>query len=185
MSKSITKAEESRHRFKVGSQAFFNGMPGFHPGDIDEIEFEEDPKLYRNFMQFRKRDGTQCLFKWRKMTADEFVEYTLNSKLPMEIGKFLVPEIAEYIGFTIKHLKRLETVIARLDEKHKYEKVIYDSYIQNNGFYLTEEQRDLAYKEYLRAKNGTVNERTQRHGKLNTVKQATKGRAKENPGPGC
>jgi hypothetical protein len=79
-------------------------MPDFSPSDTDEVEFEENPKLYKNVMQFRKKDRKRCLFKWRKMSADEFVEYTLNSKLPMEIGKFLVPEVAQYLGFTIKHL---------------------------------------------------------------------------------
>ena len=46
--------------------------------DVDEVEFEEHPKLYRNFMQFRKRDKSKCLFLWRKMAPDEFVEYTLK-----------------------------------------------------------------------------------------------------------
>ena len=137
-------------RFKVGSTYFFNCYPDFIPSDIDEIEFEENPKLYKNFMQFRKNDRSRCLFKWRKMPIDEFIEYTLNSRLPMEIGKFLVPEIAEYLGCTIDHLKRLKPVIERIDEKHLYEKIIYDSYIKNNGFYLTNEQLDEAYLEYKR-----------------------------------
>ena len=148
MRQSITRQDGPRRRFDVGSQAFFQGMPGFTPGDIDQVEFEEHPKLYRNFMQFRKKDGTRCLFKWRKMTADEYVDYTLQSKLPMEIGKFLVPEICEYLGFTIEHLKRLKPVVERLDPKHAYEKVIYDSYIENDAFYLTDEQRREAYQIY-------------------------------------
>lgn len=135
-------------RFLIGSQAFFNGMPWFEPSDIDEVEFEEEPRLYRNVMQFRKKDGKRCLFKWRKMTADEFVEYTLNSHLPMEIGKFLIPEINDYLGFTLDHLKRLSPIVERLDDKHRYERIIYNSYIENGGFYLTEEQRILAYEEY-------------------------------------
>ena len=101
-------------------------------------------------MQFRKNDRTRCLFKWRKMTADEFVDYTLQTKLPMEIGKFLVPEVAEYLGFTIEHLKKLKHVIDSLDKKHGYEKIIYESYIENNDFILTEEQRRAAFNEYKR-----------------------------------
>lgn len=152
MSKSTIRQEESKQRFKVGSQAFFSQYSDFIPGDIDEIEFEEQPKLYKNVMQFRKTDKSRCLFKWRKMTADEFVEYTLNSRLPMELGKFLVPEVAEYLGFTIEHLKRLKPVVDKLDDKHKYEKIIYDSYVNNNGFYLTDVQREEAYKEYKSAR---------------------------------
>lgn len=148
MSKTTIPQEESKQRFRVGSQAFFNGYSDFNPSDIDYVEFEEHPKLYKNVMQFRKKDKSLCLFKWRKMSIDEFIEYTLNSKLPMEIGKFLVPEIAEYLGFTLNDLEKLRPVIEKLDNKHKYEKIIFDSYLQNNGFYLTQEQRDKAYEIY-------------------------------------
>lgn len=152
MSKTITRQAEQRQRFRVGSQAFFSQYPDFQPSDIDEVEFEDEPKLFKNFMQFRKKDKTRCLFIWRKMSADEFVEYTLNTRLPMELGKFLVPEVAEHLGFTIDHLQRLDPVVKRLDTKHRYEKIIYDSYISNNGFFLTSEQRDRAYDEYRKGK---------------------------------
>ena len=150
MSKFTIRQDESRQRFRVGSTYFFSRYPNFRPSDIDEVEFEEEPRLYRNVMQFRKNDRTRCLFKWRKMTADEFVDYTLQTKLPMEIGKFLVPEVAEYLGFTIEHLKKLKHVIDSLDKKHGYEKIIYESYIENNDFILTEEQRRAAFNEYKR-----------------------------------
>lgn len=150
MKPSTTRPEKQKQRFKVGSQYFFSSFHDFMGMDVDEVEFEEKPKLYRDFMQFRKRDKSKCLFLWRKMTPDEFVEYTLRSKLPMEIGKFLVPEVAEYLGFTIEHLKRLAPVVDRLDEKHMYEKVIYDSYVENGAFFLTEEQRNKAYQVYVR-----------------------------------
>ena len=149
MNKSIIRVDELKHRFKVGSSYFFNKYPDFIPKDIDEVEFEENPKLYKNVMQFRKRDKSKCLFKWRKMTPNEFIEYTLHSKLPMELGKFLVPEVVDYLGFTLDHLKQLAPVVEKLDKKHSYEKVIFDSYIENNGFYLTQEQRDKAYQIYI------------------------------------
>lgn len=148
MSKTTIQQEESKQRFRVGSQAFFNGYSDFNPSDIDYVEFEEHPKLYKNVMQFRKKDKSLCLFKWRKMSIDEFIEYTLHSKLPMELGKFLVPEVAEYLGLTIEHLKRLKPVADMLDDRHSYEKIIFDSYLINNGFYLTQEQRDKAYEIY-------------------------------------
>lgn len=150
MNKSITRAEKQKHRFKIGSRAFFEGMPDFSPSDTDEVEFEENPKLYKNVLQFRARDKSRCLFKWRKMSADEFVEYTLHSKLPMEIGKFLVPEVAQYLGFTFNHLQRLAPVVDRLDDKHLYEKIIYDCYIMNGAWKLDEESRWRAYEVYLK-----------------------------------
>lgn len=149
MKQSTTRQEKPKLRFKVGSQAFFSEYADFKSSDLDDVEFEENPKLYRYFMQFRKKDGTKCIFKWRKMTADDFVEYSLNkSKLPMEIGKFLVSEVAEYLGFTIEHLKKLSAVVDRIDEKHRYEKIIYNAYLENGAFYLTDAQRKSAYDEY-------------------------------------
>ena len=145
---SIRQAEQKR-QFRVGSTYFFGELGT----DTDTVEFEDNPRLYKNVLQFRKKDGTRCHFKWRKMTADEFVQYTLQSKLPMELGKFLVPEVAEYLGFTLDHLKQLKPVAERLDTKHQYEKIIYDSYIQNNGFFLTQEQRDRAFEQYRKGKN--------------------------------
>ena len=66
----------------------------------------------------------------------------------MQLGKFLVPAFVEAIGFTIEDLKKLQPLADNLDDKHKYEKVIYDSYIQNNDFTLTDEQLQKAYLEY-------------------------------------
>lgn len=148
MKQSTTRPARPRLRFKVGSQAFFSMYPDFTPSDIDEVEFEEKPRLFRDFMQFRKKDGTRCLFIWRKMDPDEFVEYTLNSRLPMEVGKFLVAEVADYLGITMEHLKQLRPVVDRLDKKHEYERVIYEAYMENGGMFLTPEQRDLAYLVY-------------------------------------
>lgn len=71
----------------------------------------------------------------------------------MEIGKFLVPEVVEYLGFTLDDLKRLQPIVEQLDSKHGYEKIIFDSYLENNGFYLTQEQRDNAYIEYRKAQH--------------------------------
>ena len=70
----------------------------------------------------------------------------------MVIGKFLVPEFCDAIGFTIEDLPKLEVLVTRLDEKHLYEKIIYDSYIENNAFVLTDRQRDQAYKSYLESR---------------------------------
>lgn len=148
MKQSTTRQEKSRPQFRVGSTYFFSQYPDFNSKDYDEVEFETEPKLYKNVMQFRKRDGTRCLFIWRKMDPDEFVEYTLTTKLPMEIGKFLVPEVAEYLGFTMEHLRRLGPVVDRLDPKHEYERVIFEAYLENGGFWLTQEQRDHAYALY-------------------------------------
>jgi hypothetical protein len=40
-----------------------------------------------------------------------------------------------------------------MDSKHTYEKIIVEAYIENNGFFLTDEQRDMAYMEYKKTRN--------------------------------
>lgn len=130
-------------RYLVGSQYFFKGFSDFVPKDLDELILEENPKDYKIKMQITGKG--KCLFKWRKLKPQQFIEYT---KLPMELGKFLVKEVCQEIGFTIEHLKQLKPIVDKLDEKHLYEKVIWESYIENNDFYLTNEQLQMAYEEY-------------------------------------
>lgn len=133
-------------KFLVGSQYFFNKFEDFQPKDIDHLELVDNPTFFKNSLQITGQG--KCLFQWRRMTSDEFVSITLKNNLPMAIGKFLVPEFNKEIGFTIDHLKQLQPLIDNLDDKHLYEKVIYDAYIQNNDFYLTDEQLLNSYKEY-------------------------------------
>ncbi len=130
----------------VGSTYFFKDIEGFKSKDIDRVVLTDNPV---GFKDTRQTSGIgSCLFEWRKMTADEFVEFTLASKLPMSVGKFLVKEFCDEIGFTIKHLKKLAPQFNKLDDKHKYEKVIFDSIIENDSWELTDEQINNAYEEY-------------------------------------
>ena len=84
------------------------------------------------------------------MTKDEFLEYELEhcKKAKMAVGKLLVPELVKYMNITIGDLKKFKFAIDEIQEKHSYEKIIYDAYIKNNDFILTYEQRDKAYQEY-------------------------------------
>lgn len=84
------------------------------------------------------------------MSVDEFISITLSNNTPMEIGKFLVPEFINEMNITIENLKQLEPLVSRLDDMHKYEKIIYDAYIENNDFYLTDEQLKDAYEIYIK-----------------------------------
>lgn len=134
----------------VGSTYFFKDIEGFKSKDVDRVVLVEHPI---GFKKVRQTTGSgSCLFEWRKMTADEFVEYTLNKGPAMQLGKFLVPEFCEQIGFTIEHLKKLEPLVEKLDEKHKYEKIIYEAYIKESSFKLTKDQLNKAYEVYQEAR---------------------------------
>ena len=131
----------------VGSSVFFNDIEGFHPKDRDYVILDEKPVGY-NFVR-QMTSGKECLFEWRRMLPEQFVDYSLSRGPAMQIGKFLVPEFIQEIGFTIEHLKKLKPLAEKLEGKHKYEKIIYDSYIENGAFKLTAEQRSKAYEQYM------------------------------------
>ena len=134
------------NRILIGSQYFFNCYEGFEGSDLDELEIVETD----NFKHCRQISGQKrCLFQFKKYDSKEvYIKYALRSRTGMVLGKFLVPEFCEAIGFTIEDLPRLEPLLKRLDDKHKYEEIIYNSYIVNGAFVLTDEQREEAYNSY-------------------------------------
>ena len=89
------------------------------------------------------------------MTAKEFIDRTLIFNTPIQIGKFLIPEFANEINLTIEELKRLEPLTRKLDDKHKYEEILWKAYVENDEFRIYEEQRDNAYELYKRYRNKT------------------------------
>lgn len=131
--------------FVIGSRAFFEGMEGYQPHDSDELVIS--PGMKRNVVNIRK-DGRDIFF-FRDMTKEEFIGDALDSH-PLRAGKFLVPAFAEYLGLTIGDLKRLKGQFAELDDRHRYQQVVFDSYVENGGFRLTEAQRKKSFETYLK-----------------------------------
>ena len=130
----------------MGSTYFFSCYEGFKGKDIDEIEIIET-NAFRYGRQLTGRG--KCLFQLKKQdTIDDYINYALLSSTGMVIGKFLIPEFCNEIGFTIEHLPRLKPLIDKLDDGHKYEEIIYNSYMENNAFTLTDSQRLKAYNSY-------------------------------------
>lgn len=136
----------------VGSDVFFSGMPNFHtnhPDIISKVYIDDNPDydIETGYME----DNIHKI-RWRNMDKNDIIEYHKHCYKGRYLGKFLVPEYTEYIGLTIDDLKQLQHLTEWLDNRHTYEKIIYDSYIENNGFYLTEEQRNRAYTEYRKTR---------------------------------
>lgn len=131
----------------MGSRYFFSEYPDYHSHDIDKIELQ-DTNDYK-YVRIIRGQGKDYFFFKRK-PKEEMIQDALKQELAMVVGKFLVPEFCQEIGFTIEDLPRLQPLIDRLDEKHLYEKIIYEAYLSNGSFTLTQEQRDQAYEEYKR-----------------------------------
>ena len=138
----------------IGSNVFFKNYDNFSSHDVDYIIFEENPTQYKNFMHINLMSKGSDTFYYRDMSKEEFIEYELNhcKKLPMAAGKFLIPELCKYKGITIEDLKQFEFAFNNIDDKHNYEKIIYQSYIKNCDFVLTDKQRDEAYRVYKEAR---------------------------------
>ena len=114
--------------------------------DIDEADYEYE-KTYMD------ETSHSHIARWKNIPKNELIEYHKYIYSGRYVGKFLIPEYAEYIGLTIDDLKKIHNLTDCLDPKHLYEKIIYDSYIENNGFYLKDEQRNKAYEEYKRERS--------------------------------
>ena len=133
-------------KFLMGSQYFFSEYPDFKSKDIDELEFVDEG----DFKYIRQLSGRgRCLFQVkRQSSARAHINFALQMPLGMVLGKFLIPEICQAIGLKIEDLNKLSPLVERLDEKHKYEEIIYNSYLANKAFVLTPEQRLQAYNSY-------------------------------------
>lgn len=130
----------------MGSQYFFSCYSDFHSKDIDYIEIIET----NEFKHKRQMTGkNKCLFQLKYYPNKmDYINWDLQSNCGMTAGKYLISEFCAAIGFTIADLPLIKPLIDILDLKHQYEKIIYESYLQNNAFYLTDEQRQNAYQIY-------------------------------------
>lgn len=133
-------------KIQVGSRAFFSQYPDFEPSDNDFVEIHDDADV--DFW-VTNEDG-EHIFHFRKMEKLEFIEFELNrsKNLAMIVSKFIVPEIIEYFGITMEDLFTFIGVFDNIGRKHQYVKFIFDSYLKNGDFTLTNEQRDEAYYMY-------------------------------------
>ena len=137
----------------TGSMAFFQGIEGFVPGDIDWLIIRDDTFNYGMKVPKHSRIGKVSVYEFWYMSAEEFINYFLEHPNPsMKVIMFLIPDVIEYIGLTIDMLPRLKPLIDSLDKKHKYIETIYNSYIENGSFTLTNEQLMEAYNIYLSAR---------------------------------
>lgn len=134
--------------FKIGSSIFFDSYSDYTQKDIDILAITDLPLFGKSMMNMKLKD--KDIFFMCIEENSVMLDKTLESGVNMRAGKFLSPEFAEYIGLTIEELKKLKPMFDDIDEKHMYEKVIFDSYIKNNGFFLTNDQRLMAYEEYKR-----------------------------------
>ena len=133
--------------FPIGSSVFFSDYEDYTAKDNDKLCIMDNFPIKDTNVLNLKLNGDDVFF-YKNMSKDEFIKDTIDSKVPMRVGKFLSPEFCKYIGFEISDYAKLNEVFNNLDDRHQYEKIIRDAYIENNSFTLTDEQRLKAYEEY-------------------------------------
>lgn len=137
---------------KIGSAVFFSEFNDYKQKDDDEMVIQEKWLPHKIHVLNLKKDGKDIFF-WSPLSKEEFIKDTIDSNVAMRVGKFIIPEFCNYIGFEISEYEKLKDVFDNLDEKHRYEIIIRDAYIENNSFTLTDEQRMKAYQEYKKERN--------------------------------
>lgn len=137
-------------QFKMGSSYFFSKYDDYNSKDVDEICIMDTfiPNAKTNVLNMNA-NGKDVFF-YRNMRKEEFIEEVEVTGVYMKVGKFLIPEFSRFIGFGIGDLRKIRHLFDLVDDKHSYEQIIADAYLENNDFFLTEEQRQRAYDEYKR-----------------------------------
>lgn len=132
----------------IGSSYFFNNYDDYilHDTDILRITPLENNINFTLIQQYFPSKQDLFLFN-EKLTKQEYIDLSLKQD-GLVLGKFLIPEFCNHIGFSIEDLKQLTPLLAKLKEKHFYEKIIFNAYLSNGDFFLTKDQRDEAYALY-------------------------------------
>lgn len=143
---------EDNPKIITGSAYFFSSMPGFSPKDKDYVSYQEHPVKFKLLRQITK-PGMDLFIYNKDLTFEEHVRYLTarDSKVPpMSLCNYLNNDfIKMFFGsITIEQLKQLHPLVDKMDWKHRYLVMIYNFYIENNSFTLTDEQRLEAYNRY-------------------------------------
>lgn len=144
-------------KFLCGSNYFFSCYPDYVWHDYDYIMIRENNETSCDYQHAYDFDRHIDYWFWKRNTPEWHVNHILNEvRFPLDIGHFLIPEVNKELGITIEHIKPLAPILDELwgkaDNLYNYNKIIYDSYMENNSFTLTEEQRDRAYQVYKDAR---------------------------------
>lgn len=140
-------------RYLTGSKLFFDKFEDYKSKDVDYIEIIENADF-----KFKKRtyDETENadVFQIKKTDKDFLIDCYLAYSSPISVCAFLSPEVSKELGISIEDLQKLKPLMYRkdLDEKHHYLKMIFDFYLENESFTLTDEQRLAAYNDYKKSR---------------------------------
>ena len=132
-------------RITTGSRAFFSGIEGFMPKDNDIVMLVDPDQVSFQWMR-QTSNGSTDLFEIVRRPKAELIDQAIEKAKPMAIARFLTPAFAQEIGLQPADLPLLQPMRDRLDKKHEYLGIIFDAYVKNQEFVLSDEQRDAAFE---------------------------------------
>lgn len=131
-----------------GSSAFFKDIPGFVPNDTDILIWSDCLKYCESYRLVSLR-GVEIFELNSTIAKEDLIELFVHSDNIIKYGIFFVPEFAQLIGLTIDDLKQIYSyVCTSFYGKYAYYNIIYDAYVENNSFTLTDEQLANVYAVY-------------------------------------
>lgn len=138
-------------KINVGGNLFFSKLDGyiFHDDDVVYI-LDNFPSTDANVLILKRKKSDAFLL--RNMSKEDAINDVLNSGEYLRAGKFLNPEYLEWLNMSVDELPLLSKAFNNLDERHSYEKVIYEAYLENGSPTLTDEQRKHAFEVYKSAR---------------------------------
>lgn len=140
-------------KFIAGSFYFFKDMPGYNLHDLDYVIITDETFVDYHHIYWIENGIAQDRFYWKKNTPEWHIMQMLNEKsFALDIARFLIQGVAEELGITIDDLMKLKHIVNKLktdfNGKYDYYRLIFNAYIENNAFILTDKQRMLAYDSY-------------------------------------
>lgn len=137
------------NKILVGSVSFFKGIEGFKSAD-NYIQIIDKPK--KNSSKWWSKRGENT-FEWVKHDKEELLKKLASTGVIKKIAAILTPELSAFFNITIDDIKNLEHIWNRCEGKNAYYKYIANTYIENNGFFLSDAQKSKAYEIYKKARN--------------------------------
>lgn len=129
----------------IGSYYFFNKFKDYKVHDIDKLVICDNLPV----STLNLRRDNEDIFFIKKCSKEKLFSEHLTKENPLKAGKFLIPEFCNQFNITLNDLKQyVKSILAFVDNKHNYQKLILDYYFANNEMKLTREQLNDVYIDY-------------------------------------
>jgi len=118
-------------------------------------DMEGESELLENYISNIDRDFLSVIvshdtFLVVRQPKQQYIRWASRYACGATLGQFLTPAFCAAFSIVPKDLVLLRPLRERLDPLHGYLGIIYDAYIRNGDFVLTEKQTAAALSEYRR-----------------------------------